>query len=263
MGKTGFRARALLIGERIDLRSLGAADRLAASPLTLSVEGGGVVVLFRYGTAIFFDVAPPDEERFLARLRPAISQPQPRPETEQVEIRVDPAREEGMDGSTVCLRDCALERLQLVAGVLSKSVVLALYESKVADTFQRVEPLAVDLEQSGRGEQNATELLRHLGRGLLSELRLVGRVEVTEKPELLWERPELERLYLRLADEFELRERHLVLERKLELLSRTANTVLELLQNHRSMRVEWYIVILIVFEIVLTLYQMLFTSGGL
>ena len=260
--KTTFSARALLIGERIDLRWLGATDRLAASPLTLSVEGGGVAVLFRYGTVIFFDVTPQNEEVVLARLRPLVSQPHARPETEQIELRVAPDRDEGMDGSTVCLRDCALERLQLVAEVLSKSVVLALYESRVAESFQRVEPLAVDLEQRGRGGRNAGELLRHLGRGLLSELKIVGRVEVTDKPELLWERPELERLYVRLADEFEIRERHLVLERKLELLSRTASTVLELLQNRRSLRVEWYIVILIVFEILLTLYQMFVGPGG-
>jgi len=261
--KTTFSARALLIGERIDVRSLGATERLAASPLTLAVAGGGVAVLFRYGSVVFFDVAPQDEEAVLSRLGPAVSQPHARPETEHVEIRVAPDREEGMDGSTVCLRDGTLDRLQLVAEVLSKSVVLALYESRVAENFQRVEPLAVDLEQRGRGGRNARELLRHLGRGLLSELQIVGRVEVTDKPELLWERPELERLYLRLADEFEIRERHLVLERKLGLLSRTATTVLELLQNRRSLRVEWYIVILIVFEILLTLYQMFVGPGSL
>lgn len=81
---------------------------------------------------------------------------------------------------------------------------------------------------------------------------MVGRVEVTEKPELLWEHSELERVYLRLEDEFELHERHVALEHKLELISRTAAT---LLQTNRSLRVEWYIVILIVVEIVLTLYD--------
>jgi len=89
----------------------------------------------------------------------------------------------------------------------------------------------------------------------------VGRVEVAEKPDLLWERPELERLYLRLQDEFEIKERHAALERKLELISRTAHTVLELLQNRRNLRVEWYIVILIVFEIILSLYEMFFRRG--
>jgi uncharacterized Rmd1/YagE family protein len=87
---------------------------------------------------------------------------------------------------------------------------------------------------------------------------MVGRVQMDDKPDLIWERPDLERLYLRLEDEFEIVERYAALERKLELISRTAETVLELLQNRRSLRVEWYIVILIVLEIMLTIYQMFF-----
>ena len=84
----------------------------------------------------------------------------------------------------------------------------------------------------------------------------MGRVEVADKPELTWDNPELERLYVRLADEFELRERYAVLNRKLGLTARTAQTVLDLLQHRHSIRVEWYIVILIVVEIFLTLYEL-------
>ncbi len=49
MNKDKFKARAMLIGDRIDLRTLETADRLAASPLTFQVNGGGIADLFRYG----------------------------------------------------------------------------------------------------------------------------------------------------------------------------------------------------------------------
>ena len=104
------------------------------------------------------------------------------------------------------------------------------------------------------------QLLRHVGRALLDELKMVARVEVVDRPELIWDRPDLEQLYLRLEDEFELQERAAILDRKLELISRTVETVLELLQKSRSMRVEWYIVVLILLELVLTLYQLFVRS---
>jgi len=47
------------------------------------------------------------------------------------------------------------------------------------------------------------------------------------------------------------------LEQKLSLISRTVETSLNLLQRNSSHRVEWYIVILIVIEIVLALYEIL------
>jgi uncharacterized Rmd1/YagE family protein len=93
----------------------------------------------------------------------------------------------------------------------------------------------------------------------LSEHNMVGRVEVVDKPELLWEHPGLERFYERLLDEFEIRERHVALERKLDLVSRTAQTVLELLQARRSFRLEWYVVLLILLEILISLVQIFFS----
>jgi uncharacterized Rmd1/YagE family protein len=85
---------------------------------------------------------------------------------------------------------------------------------------------------------------------------MVGRVAVSDKPDVLWDRPELERLYARLTDEFEIPDRYEAVESKLDLIGRTIQTAVNLVQSRRSLRVEWYIVILIVFEIILTLYEM-------
>jgi len=48
------------------------------------------------------------------------------------------------------------------------------------------------------------------------------------------------------------------LESKLRLISRTAETALQVLQDRRALRVEWYIVILILVEILLTVYELFF-----
>ena len=44
-----FKARALLLAERIDLRARRADEVVAMNPLTVAVDGGGLAVLFRYG----------------------------------------------------------------------------------------------------------------------------------------------------------------------------------------------------------------------
>jgi uncharacterized Rmd1/YagE family protein len=145
--------------------------------------------------------------------------------------------------------------------VLSRSVVLAEYESRISANFDRVEPFALEIQTRGRGGPKMKELLEQIGSVLLTEHKLVARVEVREKPELLWDHPALDPLFLRLQSEFELNDRFAAFDRKLDLLSRTVSTVLNLLQNRRSLRVEWYIIILIVFEILLTLYAMFVRPG--
>jgi uncharacterized Rmd1/YagE family protein len=79
---------------------------------------------------------------------------------------------------------------------------------------------------------------------------------------VLWENPELDRLWKRLESEYEIGERQIALERKLEMLSGTAETLLGMLQDRRTLRVEWYIVILIVVEIFLTLYELFFRHAA-
>jgi required for meiotic nuclear division protein 1 len=262
IAKASFSARAVYVGERIDLRTMVRAPRVVAQqPATVPVEGGGLAVLYRYGAAVFFDVTPRDQDRFLATLQPLVEQPYAQPEREEVAVCVDAGKREAMEGgTTIVLHDASVERLQIVAAALGKSVALAQYEADVASSFDHIEPIATELERSGRGGRDMRQLLRHIGRALRDEHKMVARVEVIDRPELLWEHPELEQLYLRLEDEFELGERAEILDRKLELISRTVNTTLELLQDQRGLRVEWYIVGLIVFEIGLTVYD-LFLRG--
>ena len=79
---------------------------------------------------------------------------------------------------------------------------------------------------------------------------------VAPKSRNLWEHPELERLNAVLEGEIEIRERLAALDRKLELVARTERTLVDLISTRHALRVEWYIVALIVFEILLTLYGM-------
>lgn len=251
-----FSARAMLLGERIDLRSRFAGEVLARNPLTVPVRGGGVAVLFRYGAVVLFDVPAAAQAPFVDQVLTLVWNRYEKPETEDVAVCIDPAFREGMQGDTVYFESMSVERIQVVATVLSQSVALAMYESRVAQNFDRIEPLARNLERHGRIIAKSSELLRHIGSMLLSEQMMVGRVEISEKPDTLWDHPNLEGLYLRVEGEFEIRERYAALERKLNLISRTVHTVVELLHSKRSLRLEWSIVILIVIEIMLTLYTM-------
>ena len=248
--------RAIMLGERIDLKGLESGQRLATNPLLISAGEGQYAALFRYGAVVLFGVNPLQEATFVDQLGRLVGQPYAKRETEETRLRVDPGGEDRVEGGEILLHHITVESLQVIADVLAKSVVLSYYEATLAGVFDAVEPFAVRLRQGGRTIPKGKDLLRYVGDTLLIQHKMVGRVEVGEKPEVIWDRPELSRLFARLEDEFELSERRLALERKLDLISRTVETLLDLLQNRRSHRVEWYIVILIVFEIILTLYQM-------
>ena len=236
--------RALLLGERIDTR-LERNGSLGIAPLTLNLAGGAIAVLFRYGAIVLFGPKAPAMDDFIKGLLPSVVGPFPVPEQDEVLLTIRPDAEQAIDpAGNIVLRDRSIERLQLVADILAKSLVLSHYEARIADIFDRIEPLAVTLREKGRAGAAGNELLRHIGDVLLIQQKMVGRVGTSETPELLWEHPELDRFYLRLADEYELRDRDRALDRKLDIVSNTVETLLGLVQTRSSMRVEWYIVAL-------------------
>lgn len=249
-------ARALLLGERIDTR-LERGGSLGTVPLTLNLPGGGIAILFRYGAVVLFGSSKGAIDDFVDGLRPSVVGAFAVPEEDEVVLSVRSDSEQTVDPSgNIVLRDRSIERLQTVADILAKSLVLSHYEARIADLFDRIEPLAATLRERGRAGAAGKELLRHIGDVLSIQQRMVGRVGTSETPELLWEHPELERFYLRLADEYELRDRDRALDRKLDIVSNTVETLLGLVQTRSSLRVEWYIVILIVAELLLSLYPL-------
>ena len=72
---------------------------------------------------------------------------------------------------------------------------------------------------------------------------------------MLWDRPDLERLYARLEDEYELSERVETLNSKLAVISDTATTLSDIVDTKRALRLELIVVFLIAFEILVTFYE--------
>ena len=254
-GDRPISVRAYLVGDRLHLRGLYEPP-LAISPLVVSVAENGLAMLFRYGAVVLFNLTPEEQATFLDELKTRVQEPLAKPETEDTSVFISPPEADNVITTNgVGLYNFSLPRLKVVAIVLARSVALAHYESTMTRAFDLIEPLALHIEQETSGQRRTKELLRHIGGVLLTQHKMVGRVEIQDKPDILWDLPELEYLYIRLEAEYELRERSAVLERKLTIIGRTAETTLTLLHNRRSLRVEWYIVVLIVIEILLFSYE--------
>lgn len=248
--------QAFYLGARIDTRELEKQQPVLRAPLMLRRGSNGHVVVFRFGAVVMIAMNQVECEAFLAEVEPFVINPPAQRASESVTARI--GESDGIDREGYLgLVDTDPGRLQVVAAALAKSVVLAYYEEAISRAFDCVEHIVENLRKGGRGVRDRL-LLGEIGEVLATQARMVGRVEVVEKPESAWDAPELDRLYEKLAVEYELRDRDLALTRKLEVVAETAHTQLELLYNRRTLRVEWYIVLLIVFDIVLSLGEKFF-----
>jgi uncharacterized Rmd1/YagE family protein len=253
---TRRRVRALLLSDRIDTSNLEHDGVLSAVPLTFKFGQAGLVALYRYGVAVLMGLTAAEEEEILARLRPRLIRPVAPLEEEIALIEHNPDKDDQiLPGGPIMLKTVTPDHLIIIADALSKSVVLARDEREVAAVFELVEPFARQLADHGRTFAGRRTILKHVGNALLVQHRVSGRVAVTEKPEVVWDRPDLDRLYARLEDEYELKERAETLARKLAVIAETAEVLTDIIDTRRSLRLEIVIVILIAVELIVAGYQ--------
>jgi uncharacterized Rmd1/YagE family protein len=253
--------RALMLGDRINPAGLEVRDVVSSAPLAFRVHAG-LVVIFRYGVVVLIGLLPSEEITVLDAIRPRVTgELSPyEEETALAQLCTDEPAEAIPPGGPIYLSKFSDERLLLIADALAKSTALARDERRVAAVFDVIEPLARQLAEHGRTPRDRKAILKLIGNALLVRQRVSGRVAIGEKPDALWEKPQLDRLYARLEDEYELKERVEALDRKLTAISETANALTDIIDTRRSLSLEMAIVILIVLEIVMASFQ--FFGGG-
>jgi uncharacterized Rmd1/YagE family protein len=250
--------RALLLGDRIDTSGLDLTDVISTAPMTFRAGHNGLVSVFRFGVVVLFDLTVLETDDVLRRLGPRVIRPVTVREDETALIEAALDRDEQiLPGGPILLKNATPEHVMVIADALAKSVILARDEREVAAVIERIEPLARELAEKGRTPGERTAILKYIGNALLVQHRVSGRVAVADKPDAVWDRPDLERLYARLQEEYELRERADALTRKLKVISDTAEVLTDMIDTRRSLRLEFIIVLLIVFEIMLSLFQLL------
>jgi len=250
-----LRARAVILGERLDHRGLGPGGTAMADPVPIAAPAPISAFAFRWGAVVIFGADPADEAALLASLAPRITNPADS-QAEEVALIALGAERDGVDAEGVIqLCDQAAERLTVVADALAKSAALAQQEARIADALDRLEPAVADLRAAGKLRFSSRALHRQIGHALSAHSRNLARVEAADKPEVLWDHPELERLHARLSDEYELRERGAALERKLGWIGDTIQTLLSLLQAKRALGLEAAVVALVGIEVAFTLYE--------
>ena len=261
MPPTRLTIRALHLGESIDIKGLEREDAFSKNPLGFQTSNGGIAVIFKTGSVAFANMTPIEEEDLMRGLGDRIKAPLEAREFESATIDVKPDEDDSISTSGIIqIKAREPTRLLLIAEALAMSVALGYDERRVASAFERVEPIANNLikRQLPGGIRSQIypggvqpQMYEEIGEALLVQHRLASRADLDDKPDVLWDRPELERFWAKLVDEYDLPARARAVGRKLDVIRESADTITDLMSTRTSHRLEWYVIALISFEIIL------------
>lgn len=217
-------------------------------------EGRGAWI-FSFGAVVFTNCQPHeihDILLYLAPHEPALAAEQATTYRDSYALVVDESAREGFDSEEMTVRSLEDWHPEILATVLAKSVALERVEASLDATLDRFEERLERLEK-GRLETNDRVLAQDAARILRLEHDSISYLGILDKPDLTWNNDAAEKLYQSLSRQFELKDRNDAVRRKSEVLKDINSTFSDLAHARRSTRLEWVVILLIAFEILMAL----------
>lgn len=219
--------------------------------IVVEIDKGQQIILFSYGIFVCWNISFENLKFFQDHIK-----------SSQIESFKEPLIEEfdfisGEDFNikldTVTLdSDDILEKIAISHSV-AQNLKLNQFENKVQSTIEANSSIPAHLAQKGDIPLSRKEIAKTVGELFLVKSQINLHYDLLDTPEFFWEYPEYEVYYERMIKYLDIKPRVEVLNKKVEVIQELLN-VLSNEQNHRHASfLEWIIIILIAFEIIMNL----------
>lgn len=139
---------------------------------------------------------------------------------------------------------------------IGQSVKLGTFESRLQRTFNANKQIPEDLAKHGRIPLSRKEIRCKMGQLFIERNSINLHLDVLDTPEFFWEYPELEPYYSLSANYLDIVTRVEVLNHRLDVIHNLFEMLGNELNHSHSNRLEWIIILLIVFEVILSLIEL-------
>lgn len=143
---------------------------------------------------------------------------------------------------------------ELISTVLAKSVALEKTEEQLGKIHDKLENM-IDRLEKGKLRIGNKELARTTAKIVRHEYNTLAYIMILDKPEITWSSSNASEFHDKMLEFFELNDRYKILKSKTEILYNIMDGFSTISHSIRGLFVEWIVVILIVIEILLTIFQ--------
>ncbi|MCG2610736.1 RMD1 family protein [Flavobacterium sp. SM15] len=145
--------------------------------------------------------------------------------------------------------------LRIVMLNTGQSAALEYYEVLTDELITSSKYYILELEQRGKLSISKTDLLKYIGKVLNVKNSIVDNLYILDDPNLVWDNEDLNLLNRNLKANFDINPRFKDLDYRLQIVEDNLTLFTDVLNVRESARLEWIIIILIAFEIALTLFS--------
>ncbi len=243
------------LGIKLPLKKLakalpGAQD--FANPLVVKLDKGHLVVL-DYAVLVGWGVSEKVMRAWEKKLKKFTEGAFQKPNRETLDIKTN-AKRQGIFKGEISLAKLSNAKMAIVSEAIGTSLALDHYEKDVEDVLLEFSKVAKGYEKNGKTNRSRKQLLKKVGFAMNVQHEAIGGISVLDRPDAAWNNPKLDKLYDLLALDYELEDRYQVLNKKLELIFQNVEFMHNVIEARQGLFLEWIIILLIAFEIVVFLW---------
>jgi uncharacterized Rmd1/YagE family protein len=219
-----------------------------------------IAVLFDFGSVVLIGLSREERERLISAIGARIA-PEPHPPlTEDFLVEVRPGAEIEVQFDRVILSEASVSALKVISLVLAQSAAMDYYDEDVQEIQQRTHVITRALQAEGRVPGRLDKLVQFIGSCIETKNGMIATLALFDKPDATWDNQQIDRIYSGLRVELEIDDRFRALEAKLRMIQENLVLLADLYHSRSTWRLELTVVLLILFEILLNLWN-LFRGG--
>ncbi len=252
-----MRVSAIHLGKQILVKAMQAKLDFKAShkdPLVIEYSKSKFIIVFKYGVVVFWGINPGDANKFLMSVSPFVVDHFDKKLEEELTLK-NGRKIDDIRGNEIHLSSIDVEKVALVSMILARSLALESFEQQVENILKDFENVVNHFTEKGRIGFSAKYLLKKVGMAMSLQHSAVSQLALLDKPDLTWNDIELDRIYNRLEEEFELDDRYEIATEKLKILFHNVEFILDLLAERRGVILELIVIFLILIEVVFFVYE--------
>ncbi|XP_010470921.1 PREDICTED: uncharacterized protein LOC104750770 [Camelina sativa] len=228
-----------------------------------SVSNCRFMIVFQYGSAILFNIDDNDVERYLDIVRRHSSGLLTNMRKDDYAVKEKPLLTEEMKGGPdyIVLRTLDTNSIRIIGSVLGQSIALDYFVSQVDKLVEEFADINRAMEKTGTFTMTRKKLFQLVGKANSNLADVILKVGLFERSEIAWREARYAQIYEYLREDYEVTQRFGDLDYKLKFIEHNIHFLHLVMQNRRSDLLEWCIIVLLVIENAIGIYEIVRESG--
>ncbi len=261
-----FRIKAIHIAEKLKLKDLREkftqpATEFSNYEMIVRYSSDSCLFVYNYGSVVFFNVPEELQEKELCSIQEYLVPSEQVRATDVFLLEVqDPSLPLAQSGNKVYFDRVVVARfspeiVKIVCMLLAESTALEYYENLIENLLVKTNAYSKTLRRQGRMLESTKELIKFIGLCMDTKQEIISNLYIVDSPDETWESVELDKMHQELKMMMEIDTRYRGLEYKIKIIQESVDVIVDLSKSKRDTLLELIIILLITFEIIISIVK--------